>query len=147
MHGQTAGGLAVSLSTHEQQALDLIKNGLTSSDTELAALMGTFNRLTAAEEMPAREKIRPGSPEAAGCAGRGRRHPHRKCRYPSQRNQRPVRPWAAPALWLAITLSMITVALVLSRTGSPANCATALAMVCSKSASAHSMTSVLGHHS
>jgi hypothetical protein len=132
----------MSLSTQEQQALDLIKDGLTSSDSGLAALLGTFSRLTVAEEMPARESIRPGSPEAAGCAGRDRRHPHRRCRYPRQQQQRPVHQWAAPALWLAITLSLITVAIVLSRNGSPAKCAAPLAMVCSQSDSARALTQI-----
>jgi len=132
----------MSLSTQEQQALDLIKDRLTSSDSGLAALLSTFSRLTVAEEMPARESIRPGSPEAAGCAGRDRRHPHRRCRYPKQQQQRPVHQWAAPALWLAITLSLISVALVLSRNGSPAKCAAPLAMVCSHSDSARALTPI-----
>jgi hypothetical protein len=134
----------MSLSAREQQALDLINDRLISSDSGLAILLGTFNRLAAAEEMPAREKIWPGSPAAAGCAGRGR-HPHRKCRYPSQQARR-ARQWAAPALLFVITLSLIAVAVVFSRTSSPVKCAAPLAMVCSHSDSARGLVPVLGSH-
>lgn len=136
----------MSLSAREQQALDLINDRLISSDAGLAILLGTFNRLTVAEEMPVSEQIWPGSPAAAGCAGRGR-HPHRKCRYPRQPDQRRGRQWAAPALLFMITLSLIAVAVVFSRTGSPVKCAAPLAMVCSHSESARGMLPVLGTHS
>jgi hypothetical protein len=136
----------MSLGAREQQALDLINDRLISADAGLAILLGTFNRLTAAEEMPAREKIWPGSPAAAGCAGRGR-PPHRKCRYPSRQDQRLARRWAAPALLFVITLSLIAVAVVFSRTGSPVKCAASLAMVCSHSDSARGLLPVLGSHS
>jgi hypothetical protein len=108
-------------------------------------MMGTFNRLASGEEMPAREKIRPGSPEAAGCAGRGR-HPHRRCRYPHQEHRRPSQ-WAAPLLWLVITLSLITVGLVFSRIGSPGKCAVQLAMICSHPDAAHSLYPAVGNGS
>lgn len=116
----------MSLSADEQHTLDLIKLGLTDSDPRLASLLHTFNRLASGEAMPIRERIWPGSRGASGCAGR-RRQPHRRCRYPSQR--RAAR-WAAPVLWLLITLSMISVALIMSRTGSPGKCEKQLAMVC-----------------
>jgi hypothetical protein len=47
----------MSLTAHEQQALDGIANGLAHSDPGLASLLATFNRLTSAEAMPASEKI------------------------------------------------------------------------------------------
>jgi hypothetical protein len=50
----------MSLSAWEWQALDLIEDGLTGSDPELAALLVIFNRLASGEEMPAREKVRMG---------------------------------------------------------------------------------------
>jgi hypothetical protein len=136
----------MSLSAQEQQVLDLIKDGLTGSDSGLAAMLGTFNRLASGEEMPAREKIRPGSREAAGCAGRGQRHPHRTGRCPRQEH-RPPSPWAAPLLWLVITLSLITVGLVFSRIGSPGKCAVQLAMVCSHPDTAHSLYPAAGNGS
>jgi hypothetical protein len=125
----------VSLCAQEQQDLELIKDGLTGSGSSLAALLGTFNRLTSGEEMPSREKIRPGSRAAAGCARRGRRYPHRSCRYPRQASQRR-RQWTPPLLMLAITLSLVAVALVFSHIGSSATCSPSLAMVCSHASTA-----------
>ena len=133
----------MSLCAQEQQDLELIKDGLTGSDSSLVALLGTFNRLASGEEMPAREKIRPGSRAAAGCARRGRRHPHRSCRYPHQAAQRR-RQWVPPLLWLAITLSLIAVALVCSHIGSSSTCAPSLAMVCSHADTAGSVSPAFG---
>jgi hypothetical protein len=47
----------MSLSAHEQHALDGIATGLAHSDPRLASLMATFNRLTSGEAMPAGEKV------------------------------------------------------------------------------------------
>ena len=47
----------MSLSAHDQQALDGIAHGLAHSDPALASLLATFNRLTSAEAMPGSEKI------------------------------------------------------------------------------------------
>jgi hypothetical protein len=47
---------AMSLSSHEQHALHSIEGRLCVSDPELASLLATFSRLTAGEDMPAREK-------------------------------------------------------------------------------------------
>lgn len=46
----------MSLSAHEQHALDGIADGLAQSDPRLASLLATFNRLTSGEAMPASEK-------------------------------------------------------------------------------------------
>jgi hypothetical protein len=46
----------MSLSAHEQQALDGIADGLAHSDPRLASLLATFNRLTSGEAMPTGEK-------------------------------------------------------------------------------------------
>jgi hypothetical protein len=119
----------VSLSAQEQQVLDLIKDGLAGSDSGLAALLGTFNRLASGEEMPAREKIRPGSREAAGCA-------HRR---PGQ--------WGPPLLWLLITLSLIIFALVAGRGASPGKCPSSLGMACSHPGIARGLYPALGNRS
>jgi hypothetical protein len=50
----------MSLSAHEQRALDSIEDRLSSTDAELASLLAKFTRLTGGEEMPARESIRAG---------------------------------------------------------------------------------------
>jgi hypothetical protein len=49
----------MSLSAHEQQALDSIEDRLAGSDPKLASLLDTFTRLARGEEMPRRERIRP----------------------------------------------------------------------------------------
>jgi hypothetical protein len=50
----------MSLSAHEQRTVDAIEHRLSGSDPDLASLLSMFSRLTAGEEMPAREKIRAG---------------------------------------------------------------------------------------
>lgn len=65
----------MSLSPREQQALDSIADGLAGSDPKLASLLVTFTRLTAAEEIPVREKIRAGWRQATRRQRRSRRHP------------------------------------------------------------------------
>lgn len=63
----------MSLSGREQQALDTIKDRLSVSDPKLVALLAIFTRLAAGEPMPAREKIRAGSRQAARLSRRPRR--------------------------------------------------------------------------
>jgi hypothetical protein len=133
----------MSLNLREQQDLDLIRDSLAGSDSGLAALLGTFNRLASGERMPGHEKIWPGSKAAAGCAGPGRRRSHRRCRYPGQRHQRLSR-WAPPLFMVLLSLSLITVALVFSRMGSPGTCPPSLAMVCAHPDSVRSLYPALG---
>ena len=109
----------MSLSAWEKQALDSIEGGLAGSAPELASLLATFSRLAAGEEMPERAKVRAMQPH----------HPRRRLRHPYSgelpRDARRLRlDWqlAWPlALWLVVSLGMIAVALVLSRSG-PAAC-------------------------
>ena len=63
----------MSLSAREQHALDCIGDELSGTDPKLASMLTAFTRLTAGEEMPTRESIRPGW---AWRTGR-RRDPHR----------------------------------------------------------------------
>jgi len=64
----------MSLSAHEQQALDSIGQDLSVTDPELTSLLATFTRLTAGEDMPARERTQA---PARRAARRPRRHRHR----------------------------------------------------------------------
>lgn len=50
----------MSLSPQERRELNRISTGLTVSDPILAALMGTFARLTTSEAMPAHEQVEAG---------------------------------------------------------------------------------------
>jgi hypothetical protein len=53
-------GPTMSLDAWEQRALDSIREGLTGSDPELAALLSAFARLASGEDMPGIENFQPG---------------------------------------------------------------------------------------
>lgn len=98
----------MSLTGREERILDSIRDRLASSDPGLAQIMGTFARLTAGEEMPARQRVR-----------------HRRGRL-SSRNGRRLRAGrrlrvgsALMLVWLAVSIALISLAVVLS-SGSPA---------------------------
>jgi hypothetical protein len=126
----------MSLSAWEQQTLDSIKDGLAGSDPQLAALLITFTRLASAEEMPVQETIRAGSRRALRWPLRKSRHRRRDGRGRSRPMLGRVKlQWALLMLWLVITVAMITVALVLSRSGGQAACTGSWPPVCSHSGS------------
>lgn len=108
----------MSLSAWEQQSLDSIKDGLTGSDPELTALLITFTRLTADEQMPVRATLRTRSRRAIqrscrrarrGRDGAGRAYQRLSSRY-------------AVLAWLAVTMVMIGVAVTLSHGDGPSAC-------------------------
>jgi hypothetical protein len=109
------------LDPREQRTLRSIGERLSGSDPRLASLLDTFTRLTSAEEMPARERIRPGG---------GRRIWPRLFPHQGTVGQ-PVAPDGASALkriglavWLAMALGLIAIALVVSGGGGrPGSCA------------------------
>jgi Protein of unknown function (DUF3040) len=107
----------VSLSAHEQQVLNRIEDRLSGSDPKLAALLATFARLTAGEEMPVREKIQE----------RGRRLSRSRV-------------WLA--FWLLIGVALIAVAVAVSSGsgGSQAVCAGPWAVACAGHSAARSAT-------
>lgn len=129
----------MSLSGREQQALDTIKDRLSVSDPKLAALLATFTRLAAGEAMPACEKIRAGSRQAAR---RSRRTRHLRrgnvTRHPLQMCQRLGFPKVALLLWLLITVTMIAAGVALSRSGGRGACMESFAVVCADPSPAHS---------
>ena len=98
----------------EHQALDSIQGALGHTDPRLASLLATFSRLASSEAMPAHEKLR--SPL---------RHPPRRRRSRPRRAKAPDRhrslQRAAVLTWLLTSIVMITVAVILSRSG-PAPC-------------------------
>ncbi|HEX6448524.1 MAG TPA: DUF3040 domain-containing protein [Trebonia sp.] len=105
----------MSLSAHDKEALDLIAEGLAASDPRFAAKLSAFTKLTDGGEMPARERIRAATRPTAfrGPLMRGSR--------PGGRT-RPRRPlyWITVAVWLLISATMISLALILSHSGAPA---------------------------
>ena len=108
----------MSLSAWEQQSLDSIKDGLTGSDPELTALLITFTRLTADEQMPVRATLRT----------RSRRAIQRSCRRARRGRYRAGRAYQrlssryAVLAWLAVTMVMIGVAVALSHGDGPSAC-------------------------
>jgi hypothetical protein len=120
----------MSLSAWEQQALDSIKDGLTGSDPQLTALLTTFTRLAADEEMPIREKILAGPPRTIMS-----RSPCRP-RASMRRRSRLTRRWPALQLglfllWLVMAVVLITLALVWSHGGGSGTCTPSGSSACS----------------
>jgi hypothetical protein len=100
----------MSLSAWEQQSLDSIRDGLTGSDPELTALLTTFTRLTADEQMPVRATLRARSRRAIQ---RSRRRARRGRDRAGRAYQRLSSRYAVLA-WLVVTMVMIGTALTLS---------------------------------
>ena len=111
----------MSLSQHEQQALDSLEHQLAASDRRLASLLATFTRLTDGEEFPAREKIQAGWRRATW----PRRGARCQCRAGGRR---PRSQLVWPLLWLAVSITFIAVALVLSHGGGSGACTHAMAV-------------------
>lgn len=129
----------MSLSTWEQQALASITDRLAGSDPELASLLGAFSRHASGEEMPAGERIRPGSRRAIWRPRGHRRHLRRGTvpRPASRVCRRPGFALAAVLLYLFVTTgTVIGVALALDH-GSSQRACTAWAAGCAGSAPAH----------
>lgn len=131
----------MSLSAREQQALESIKDGLTGSDPELVALLVTFTRLVAGEEMPAREKIRARWRGNTRHSRRNRRRPRRDRGKARRLYQRLGFKRVALLLWLLIAISLIAAGVSLSRgvsQGSQSGCPESWAAFCADSAPADS---------
>jgi len=95
----------MSLSAHEEHALHSIEDQLSGSDPELASPLATFTRLTAGEDMPAREGIRAGWPTTR----RSRRHRRPPLRDMARR-LRPCVTWQGAGLVLALLLAFALLA-------------------------------------
>ena len=112
----------MSLNPWEEQALESISDRLTEADPKLATLLDTFSRLTAGEHMPVRETVR-----------RRRRRPARRARRVRRHVQRAGPGPAMLLLWLAISVTLIAVAVVLSQGASRPGCTVALPLACASS--------------
>lgn len=108
----------MSLSAWEQQSLDTIKDRLTGSDPELAALLITFTQLTADEAMPVRATLRARSRRAIQ---RSRRRAHRG-RDQVGRAYLRLRSRYAVLAWLVVTMVMIGVAVTLNQRDGQSAC-------------------------
>jgi hypothetical protein len=114
----------MSLSAHEQQALDGIAAGLAHSDPRLVSLLATFGKLTSGEEMPAREKVR---------VARWNTLRHARRMYERVGFKR-----AALVLWLVIGIVLVVVALAVSHGASGKACVRTWSTGCAGTASVHS---------
>ena len=128
----------MSLSAGEQQALDSIESGLAGSDPGLVSLLATFGRLASGEEMPVHEEVRVLRRRATRRPLRNRRprrgHVHRDGRSLHLGWQQTIL-----LLWLAITIALVAVALILNRGSRNGPCPEAWgAAVCTQQAPAHS---------
>lgn len=121
----------MSLSAWETQVLDSIKEDLARSDPRLVALMGTFTRLVCDQEMPAREKIRPGPWRAVGHL---RRRPRSKShRLAGLMHRRLGFERAVLLVYLLIAVGLIVTGVVLSRGGGHSECPSVWAVPCASS--------------
>ena len=128
----------MSLSAREQQALDSIESGLAGSDPGLVSLLATFARLASGEEMPVHEEIRVPGRRATRRPLRNRR-PRRADVHRDGRSPRLGWQQTIVLLWLAVTIAVVTVALVLNRGSRNGPCTEAwAAAVCTQQAPAHS---------
>ena len=129
----------MSLTPREELILDSIKDRISRSDPGLAALLAIFTKLAADEDMPLREDIR--IPRQAP------RRPSRKRWWRLKRlfgtpvsraRQRFGYQRLALALWLVISIALITTALLLNRGNPGAGCMPALTVACATPAPAQS---------
>jgi Protein of unknown function (DUF3040) len=123
----------MSLDAWEQRALDSIKDGLTGSDPELAALLSAFTRLASGEEGPDGEEIQPRSRRALRRLRRARWCGtfRRVCRRLGFQG-------VAALLCLLTTATVIAVTLVLNVGGDhAAPCIEWVAAVCTSPAAKH----------
>jgi hypothetical protein len=128
----------MSLSVWEQQALDSIEGGLGGSDPELVSLLATFARLASGEEMPVHEEIRVLGRHATR-RPLGNRRPRRGSVRRDGRSVRLGWQQTIVLLWLAVTIAVVAVALILSRGSGNGPCTEAWgAVVCTPQAPAHS---------
>jgi len=118
----------MSLDTWERQTLDSIKHGLADSDPVLAARLAIFTRLASGEDMPAWEKVHPGSRRVARRSG-----PEAKA---DPRRGRLSLSLVMVLVWLVTSIALIAVTFALNRSGSRDTCLGPWTSLCAGSASA-----------
>lgn len=110
----------MTLNVRDRHALRAIEARLVRADPRLAAKLGMFARLTAGEEMPMRERVRPGRRRATRHQPGGRPDVLRDLAC------RPVRRLglqrAILLLWLITALAMTATGLALSHAGGGRTC-------------------------
>lgn len=107
----------MSLSGREQETLDRIEDEIAGSDSNLAALLNTFTRLTAGEHMPDGEEVKRPEPRA--------RFLTRLIKGASPQA------WLPAAIIVMVTV-LITVTAALSGGGRPGGCAHIRGLACAR---------------
>ena len=123
----------MSLSARDRQMLDRIEEAIADSEPGLASLLATFGRLTAGEELPAREQIRadrPGTSRWWFRLGNSRR-----AHGPSGR---PGWPMAWSLVWLAASIALAVAAMTVRHDDRAGACG-AEVLVCGSRAPAHAV--------
>lgn len=116
----------LSLNAHDRQALAQIEEELGGDDPKFAARLSAFSRLADGEAMPERERIREArrpvmSPALCGL-------------HPGQPGARKLMYWAAVAMAVAVTLAVISFALVSGHSGTKGACTGWQAGACARQA-------------
>lgn len=125
----------MSISEHERQALESIESDLASTGTELTAMLAIFARLTAGEEMPARERVRRGFDADRAATGApageaaGRPAGPRRIR-PRLRKQSPWLVWLVWLVWPVLAIALLTVALAFGHGGGRGACSATRTAAC-----------------
>lgn len=114
--------IKVSLNAHDRQALAQIEEALACTDPKFTARLSAFSRLADGGEMPERERIRGGRQRGTGSALCGPR--------PVQPGAHRLMYWIAVAVAVAITLAVISAALVSGQAGTKGACAQWQGLTC-----------------
>lgn len=120
----------MSLSAREQETLDRIANELAGPDSTLAAMLDTFTRLSAGEQMPQDEEIR----QSPRLTRRVRSRRLRKCLTPEGAPRSLA--WLPAAVILAVT-AIIVITVALSGGAKPGTCASVRGLTCASQVHAY----------
>jgi hypothetical protein len=118
----------MSLSAREQEALDRIAAGIASSDSNLAAMLNTFARLTADERMPEGEEVKPVR-RSARQARKPRSRPRRRYSGPVFKGDSHLLAYLPAAVILLVT-AVIAVTAALSGGGKERGCVQMRGLAC-----------------
>lgn len=117
----------MSLSAHDRQELGAIEEELAASDPQLAEMLSIFSRLADGEEMPGSERVgavqQPAAIQAAFGLVPGRPGTPRGRGAPPPARQRGLSRKVILVVWLAMSFTLIAIAVVVSQTGPRASCA------------------------
>lgn len=128
------------LSAHDRQELELIEEGIASSDAHLAAMLSAFSRLAVGEAMPQRERIATARKRTLGSAMLSIFAGRTGTRREQAAADRPRLCLSAPCAiltWLVISVTLVTIAVVIGRGGAAAACAGWPVSACARPAITH----------